>query len=252
MTCETILAGSGRSRRRAGEVPPDLVLERAASCPLLAGLAPPARERLLGLASVRSWAKHGMILREGERPRNLYLLVDGLAQLCTMFERSQVTLLMLTPGACFAASALLRGEPMLAAAQALRASLVAEIPATPFLELVRAMDPLAQGLLQDFAIGYRNALREIKTMRLPNKRERLLSWVLTMQREAGAGNAIELPFTKVQLAARLGMQPSTLSRLFARLARHGVEVQGRFLRVRDIGALERLGAEEGLTEPPVP
>ncbi|MEJ1937337.1 cyclic nucleotide-binding domain-containing protein [Nostoc sp. NIES-2111] len=240
-----------RARRRAGLVSPEQLRSRAGQSPLLAGLAPLDRERLLGRSTIRTWPKHSLILREGERPANLYLLLDGLAQLCTVFERNPVTIIVLTPGACFAASALLRDEPMLTSVQALSASLVAEIPATAFLDLVGAMDPLAQGLLQDFAIGYRNALRELKTMRLPNKRERLVSWVLTMHREAGPGSEIELPFTKVQLAARLGMQPSTLSRLFARLAQHGVEVRGRFPLVHDIEALRRFAAAERLADPPV-
>lgn len=220
--------------------------------PLLAGLPPAEQEKLLNIARIRTWPKHSLILREGERPANLYLLLDGLVRLCTAVEMHAVTILVLTPGACFAASALLRDEPMLTAAETLHRSVVAEIPADAFLTLVRAMDPLAQGLLQDFAIGYRNALRELKTMRLPNKRERLVSWLLTMHREARPGDAIELPFPKVQLAERLGMQPSTLSRMFARLAQHGVEVQGRFLRVRDIEALRRFGAQDGLADSPVP
>jgi len=220
--------------------------------PLLAQLPPAELQKLLSRARIRTWPKRSLILREGERPANLYLLLDGLVRLCTAFETQPVTLLVLTPGTCFAASALLRDEPMLTAAEALDHSKVAEIPADDVLRLVRAMDPFAQGLLQELAIGYRNALRELKTMRLPNKQERLVSWVLNMYRQGRARNEIELPFTKVQLAARLGMQPATLSRMFARLAQHGVEVRGRFLRVHDIEALRRFASREGLADPPVP
>jgi len=225
---------------------------RLKQSPLLSGLSAPEQDKLLASAILRVCPARSYIFREGERPLNLYLLLDGLVHLCTVFGASPVTVVTLSPGSCFAASALLRGEPMLTAAQTLRPSLLAEFPAETFLGLVSAMSPLAQGLLQDFAINYRNALRELKSMHLPNKQERLVSWLLTMHREVQPANEIELPFTKVQLAARLGMQPATLSRMFARLSHYGVEVRGRFLRVRDIEALRRYGAREGAADLPVP
>lgn len=241
-----------RERRAVRALTEDQLRLRLQQSPLLGSLSAPEQDRLLASAILRVCPARSYILREGEHPPNLYLLLDGLVHLCTTFGTSPVTVVTLSPGSCFGASALLRGEPMLTSAQTLRPSLLAEFPAETFLGLVSAMDPLAQGLLQDFAISYRNALRELKSMHLPNKQERLVSWLLTMHREVQPANEIELPFTKVQLAARLGMQPATLSRMFARLAHYGVEVRGRFLRVRDIEALRRYGAREGTADLPVP
>lgn len=244
-------ARAGRKRHRLG-ADPGAALALACRSPILAALPQPEREALLRQAHIRSLPAKTMILCEGARPDGLYILLDGLMQLCTIQHRRPVTIVMLPPGSCFAASALLRDEPMLTSAQALRNSVVAVVPAADFLRMTLALEPLAYGLLQDFAISYRNALRELKTMRLPNKLERLVSWILTMHREASPKDEIALPFGKAQLAARLGIEPATLSRMFARLAEHGVDVRGRILRVRDIAALRRVGAEERLTESPVP
>jgi len=224
----------------------------AGRSPILAALGEAERTSLLSLARVRSYPAKSILLEEGQRPHGLYIVLDGLIQLCTAFKHRPVTIVMLPPGSCFAASALLRDEPMLTSAQALQRSLVAEIPAAEFLRRTAALDPFAYGLLQDFAVAYRNALRELKTMRLPNKLERLVSWILTMHREVSPSGEIALPFGKGQLAARLGIEPATLSRMFARLASHGVEVRGRVLRIHDIEALRRFGARDSLADSAVP
>ncbi|MCC7427378.1 MAG: cyclic nucleotide-binding domain-containing protein [Alphaproteobacteria bacterium] len=245
-------AGSGARTRRRAASDPRAALALACRSPILAALPDSERDTLLRLANIRSLPAKTMILCEGARPEGLYIVLDGLMQLCTIRHGRPVTIVMLPPGSCFAASALLRDEPMLTSAQALRNSVVAEIPAAEFLRMTLALEPLAYGMLQDFAISYRNALRELKTMRLPNKLERLISWILTMHREVWPSDEIALPFGKAQLAARLGIEPATLSRMFARLGEHGVEVRGRILKVRDIAALRRFGAQERLTEAPVP
>jgi CRP/FNR family transcriptional activator FtrB len=217
-----------------------------------AALPAERRAALLGAATLRRWPAKAPIMLEGEHPGRMCVVVEGLVQLCTMYEDRESTVVVLTPGTAFAVSAILRGEPMIASARTLRPSTVVDIPAAEVRAQLAAADPFAMLLLQDLAISYRNALREIKTMRLPNKTERLVSWILTMHRTAGPSGEIQLPFGKQVLAARLGIEPATLSRMFARLAGHGVEVAGRTVRVRDIEALRRFSAREPLSEPSVP
>jgi CRP/FNR family transcriptional activator FtrB len=222
--------------------------------PFLAALPEARRRALLDAATLRRWPAQATILAEGAPPDRLCLLLEGLVQLCTAFEGREVTVRMLTPGACLGAAALLRGEKLLASARSVRPSVLLEIPAEEVRAQLAGLDPFAALLLRDLAAADGNAIRELKTLRLPNKTERLVSWILTMHRGADAGSSgeIALPFGKRLLAARLGIEPATLSRMFARLAEHGVEVEGRTLRIRDIEALRRFGAREPLTEPAVP
>lgn len=221
--------------------------------PFFAALPATRRRALLRTATLRRWPAKATILAEGEQPERLCVLLEGLVQLCTAFEGREVTMQLLTPGSCLGLVALLRREKLPVTARAVRPSVVLDIPAAAFHAQLARLDPFAALLLQDLAASYGNAIRELKTLRLPNKTERLVSWILTMHRGgATPSGEIALPFGKRLLAARLGIEPATLSRMFARLSEHGVEVKGRTLRIRDIEALRRFGKGERLAEPVVP
>ena len=84
-------------------------------------------------------------------------------------------------------------------------------------------------------------LNEIETLTLKNARHRACRYLLDLAGEsAAAGQVIHLPVAKQLIAARLAMQPETLSRILRELIKEeAVTVSGRDVTIK---SLERLRA----------
>lgn len=77
-------------------------------------------------------------------------------------------------------------------------------------------------------------IAQLKSLRAP---DRAAEFLLSLTKEKTGSAKITLPFDKVLIAARLGMQPESLSRAFMRLRASGVEVKGHDVWINDIAAL---------------
>ncbi|NJL72878.1 MAG: helix-turn-helix domain-containing protein, partial [Candidatus Competibacteraceae bacterium] len=98
----------------------------------------------------------------------------------------------------------------------------------------------ARALAVELALGYRAIVKELKNQKLRSSLERLASWIVQRDVEAGCTGRFELPFEKRVLASRLGMAPEVLSRTFGALAAYGVEIAGRIVTIGDRDALMKL------------
>jgi CRP/FNR family transcriptional activator FtrB len=90
--------------------------------------------------------------------------------------------------------------------------------------------------------------RELKSQKLRTSVERLANWIIREETITGQDGQFDIPFDKRTLASRLGMTPENLSRNFATLTRHGVEVHGRTIRITDMPALVRLAVPDPLID----
>jgi CRP/FNR family transcriptional regulator, dissimilatory nitrate respiration regulator len=70
--------------------------------------------------------------------------------------------------------------------------------------------------------------------------QRVALFLLRLGRCQQGPCVVELPLDKTFIAARLGMQPETLSRAFAKLRQHGVEVSGDQVSIGEVARLHAL------------
>ena len=87
------------------------------------------------------------------------------------------------------------------------------------------------------ATRYRDLLHEIIKLKTQSPAQRLGAFFLSLAEEAEDGDAVQLPYDKNLIAARVGMKPESLSRALVRLREIGVESEKRELIVNDINAL---------------
>jgi CRP-like cAMP-binding protein len=74
---------------------------------------------------------------------------------------------------------------------------------------------------------------------LRSSTERLAEFLLNLARGGAESAIVHLHYDKGLIAARLGMQPETLSRALAKLRPLGVESKGSRVTIRDVQALHR-------------
>lgn len=227
-------------------------LIKLAEIPLFAELSAAGRNMLLSDATFARVPSGEMILKAGELPDALIVLLDGLVELMDAVETFEATILLLKPVTCFITAAVLRDEPLLTSARAAQPCTIVRVPARSVRDLVAQDAGFARAIAADLSLNYRNAIRELKNMRMRTAFQRLVAWILAMRELSSTPSEVRLPYNKALLAARLGMSPETLSRDLARLGGHGVAVQGRVLKISDAMRLRQLIHRDDLCDPPVP
>lgn len=220
--------------------------------PLFAKLSPAAIETLLRSASLDEVPARALLMRVGEIPDTLCVLLDGLVQLLTPDDGDEATIMVLQPVTCFITAAVMRNEMLLMSARTVRPSRILRIEAQSVRDLFESDRSFARAITEDLCQNYRNAVRELKNMRMRTGFQRLIAWILAMQAQSETPAEISLPFDKALLAGRLGIAPETLSRDLARLVPMGVTVRGRKLRITRTDKLQQLLSADELCAPSLP
>ncbi|MGE4280220.1 MAG: helix-turn-helix domain-containing protein [Magnetospirillum sp.] len=181
-----------------------------------------------------------MLFRQGDDATHLYVLIDGQVELAVNRPGCPAEVLAhLSAGMAVGADALIPGSRHAATAQCVQAGHVAALRGDALTTYLDRNFDLMLAMIAEMAGSLHGLVKEITELKLQSTTERLASYLCGLA--AGhRGRAIEvkLPFEKRLLAERLGMEPATLSRSFAKLREIGVE-SGRGDRVL-IADLENL------------
>jgi CRP/FNR family transcriptional activator FtrB len=210
----------------------------AADVPLLTSLPAAVRERLLESSHVERFAPRDEIFGDGEAPQHLHIVLSGIVDLAAAYRNNECSALMLAAGDVFMPAAALYSEPYLVSARALTACRILMLDARLVRQEARSCVELARGLARVLAGQWRVALKIILDLKCRSPSQRLAAFLLRLHDAAQQGSAAELPFSKRQLASRIGMQPETLSRTLQTLAANGLYLRGREIIVTNRAAIE--------------
>ncbi len=203
---------------------------------------------LMGAALLQSFPPGVGLIREGELPDFLHVIVEGAVELYATHRDRETTLDVVLPTATFILGAVIRDEVHLKSARTLVPSRVLMIPAEVVRDVFGRDNAFARAVVDELAARYRSLVRALKSQKLRTGVERVANWILQTDARRGATGHVLLPFEKRRLASLLGMTPENLSRSFAALAAHGVESEGRAIVIKDREKLRRLAQENPLIE----
>jgi CRP-like cAMP-binding protein len=185
----------------------------------------------------------GMALfRQGDLADRMYVLADGMVELYVERPGMPTEILArLGSGECVGANALMPGGTHAAGARVVQTARAALISGVKMLALLHDDFDLTLSLIAVMAGSLRGQVKEITELKLQSTSERLASYLVALA-GAGAGRTIvRLPFEKRLLADRLGMEPATLSRAFAKLRDVGVETgRGDRVEIADLSILREM------------
>lgn len=209
-----------------------------AELPLLGSLPRPVRERLLESSRTERLAARTEVFTKGETPKYLHIVLSGIIDLSCSYKSGECTALMMAAGDIFMPAAALYAEPYLISAHALTVSRILMIDAEVVRREARNCSELALGLARVMAGQWRVALKIILDLKCRSPSQRLAAFLLRLHDSAQPGPPAEIPFSKRQLASRIGMQPETLSRTLQTLAANGLYLRGRQIIITNRGAAE--------------
>lgn len=205
--------------------------------PLFRGTSAKNFDLLMEGALLDEVAKEAIIIREGQMPEYLHLVVDGMVELFANFESKETTLDIVRPFSTFILAAVVRDEIYLKSARALVSSCVLKIPAAAVRDVFGRDAAFARAIVSELAVRYRIIVRALKNEKLRTTTERLANWIRDTERLQGNRSYIDLEYDKQTLASYLGMTPANLSRDLAFLSGHGIRNHGRKIMIDDQRAL---------------
>lgn len=230
------MADSGGGNSVYGAVTPQA--RAPADVPLLSGLPPHVRELLLDGSRVEKFAPRGEIFSGGGVADRLHIVLAGLVDLACLYKSHECTAMMMAAGDVFMPAAALYAESYLVSARALTATRILTIDAEVVRREAKSCTELALGLTRVMAGQWRVALKIILDLKCRSPSQRLAAFLLRLHDAAQPGAPAEVPFSKRQLASRIGMQPETLSRTLQTLAANGLYLRGRQIIVTNRAAAD--------------
>ena len=194
------------------------VLKKISGVEFFDGLA---RDHLQTLASIcipKQIAKREVLFLEGQSGSAIYLLVEGSIQIYKLSsEGREVVIKLAKPGEVFAEVVLFETDTYPVSASALTDCLVLLLPRTQL-----------ECLLED--PGFRRSFIAMLMRKQRYLTERLLSFSTAeveqrffrfLEEQYGRAPMYEIPISKKDIAAAVGANPETLSRLIQRLTKEG-------------------------------
>lgn len=228
---------------------PDLDLIR--ELPLFRGMTAAHFDALVSAALLQKFPQHVVLIREGELPDFLHVIVEGAVELYATHCDRETTIEVIVPTTTFILAAVIRDEVYLKSARTLMQSRVLMIPAGAVRDIFSRDSAFARAVVGELATRYRAIVRALKNQKLRTGVERLANWILRADARNGSTGRVLLPFEKRLLAALLGMTPENLSRSFTTLASHGVVSEGRrAVVITDRESLQRFAQENSLIDDP--
>jgi CRP-like cAMP-binding protein len=215
------------------------VLRRAS---LFEGLDDGHLEELVSRSRRRSYDARQTLFLEGDKAHGLFVVVSGRVKVFkTSPKGREQTLMIMGPGEPVGEVAVLSGESYPASAETLEPTDALYVPRQAFLDMVSREPEVAMRLLSALSARLRSFATLIEDLSLREVGGRLAAYLLSLAKEGGVDEEVELDVSRTELSAAVGTVPETLSRAFQQLSRAGaVETQGRKVHIKDRRVLERM------------
>lgn len=208
--------------------------------PLFQGLTDRQLERLLDQALVRRWPRGSVLFVQGDPADRMFVVLEGWIRLVrTTREGQEVTIHIFGRGESLAEAAVFQMGSYPVTGLVVEETRLLTIPAESLFACLRAHTELCFNMMASLARRLHGFVQQIEQLSTRSTAERLALFLCRLCVAEAGSCTIRLPLDKTLIAARLGMQPETLSRSLAKLREVGVESRGAVVVVHDIAALRR-------------
>jgi CRP/FNR family transcriptional regulator, transcriptional activator FtrB len=221
------------------------------SLPLFRDMNPANFSTLTQAAFLQRFPPHVVLVREGETPDFLHVVGDGLVELFATHGKHEVGLALLRPTSTFGLAAVMKDAVYLNSVRTLEPSQILMIPVGAARTVFSLDTAFARGVAEELSNSHRDAVKELKNQKLRPSFERLANWLIREATMEGDKGKLTLRIDKRTLAAHVGTTPENLSRNFAMLADHGIEVRGRTITIKSMKALTNFANPSPLIDDPL-
>ncbi|MBL6957390.1 MAG: cyclic nucleotide-binding domain-containing protein [Rhodospirillales bacterium] len=220
-------------------------LEIVRRSPLFENIPNNALRHLLSDSYIIEETRGKLLFLRSEPAEKFYLLLDGWVKVFRdNAEGEQTVIAIMKPGETVAEAAIFLGQDYPASCEVVDSARLLEIPAAPFLTLLRKDGDLAIKMLANLSQRLRHLVLHIEQLQANSTQQRLGQFLLGLCDAKEGSATIKLPYDKSLVAARLGMKPESLSRALAKLRSLDVMTNGNIIELGDIAGLQEFCRSE--------
>lgn len=183
----------------------------------LAGLDDAQRQQLLANAGHNTLSTNEHLFQQGDQASHFYVVLKGRIKLYRLSAEGDERIMgMASHEQSFAEGILFMDEPRYPVnALALEPTTVIGLERQHFRAILTESPSTCMAVMSRLTRRIQGLLNEVESLALQNGRERLIHFLLGLVDDDSHGQtSIRLPVRKSEIAARLSIQPETLSRLF--------------------------------------
>jgi CRP-like cAMP-binding protein len=158
---------------------------------------------------------------------------------------NEAVLAVFTKGQSFAEAAAFVGGRFPASGEAVTDGRLLQIQSGYLLQLIRTNPDIGIAMLASTSMHLHMLVQQIEQLKSHTGAQRVAEFLSSLCSEKIGRSTISLPYDKALIAGRLGMQPESLSRAFAKLKQVGVHIESNTAFVDDVGRVRNF-AEESL------
>lgn len=222
---------------------PDKAIVRAA--PIFSGLPQPAFEELLIGATVKSVSRGEILFVQGDPVNYFFVMLEGWVKVYRMTPSGgEVVVAIFTRGQSFAEAAAFVGGRFPASGEAVTEGRLLCVQSGNLLRLIRENADIGLAMLASTSMHLHMLVQQIEQLKAHSGAQRVAEFLSSLCMVQDGACRLGLPYDKTLIAGRLGMQPESLSRAFARLKQIGVHIEQNIAIIDDVGQLRHY-AEKG-------
>jgi CRP-like cAMP-binding protein len=205
-------------------------------------------DAIADLGRRRTYAPGDVLFVEGDGSRSVYACIEGRVRIFLTTPSGRELLVgVKAPGDAFGELSALDGRRRSACAAAIDRTVVAELPAARFMDLLLRTPHLSLSVCRSLSAELRRANDRLVTQNSHSARVRtgrmLVELASLMMRHGGESDRYELPLTQSDLAGWIGATRESTARALAQFRRVGLVQTGR----GQIGVLDVLGLNEAVS-----
>ncbi len=199
----------------------------------------------LAFALAQRYDRGTVLFLRGQQANHFYIVLDGWVKLFRdSVEGHESVIGVFARGESFAEAAVANMKVYPVSAMAVTEARLLTIPGDKFMQMVREHPALAINFTASVAAHLHGLVRQVEALSGKSTTQRLAAFLVSLSDAREGPTTVALPLDKSLIAARLGMQPETLSRSLAKLRRVGVDAATSEVRIADVRLLRDVG--EGL------
>ncbi|HHK74035.1 MAG TPA: Crp/Fnr family transcriptional regulator [Rhizobiales bacterium] len=208
--------------------------------PLFVGLEEERIREIIGTAQPCEFPRGKIIFQQGDPADWFYVILQGWVKVFRVSEEGNEAVLgVFSRGDTVADAAMFIGKRYPASAQIVAEAILLRIDGVRLRQSIHDDPEIAFSLLASMSHHMKNLTDQVAQMKLYHGPERVALFLLRLCPLPEGPAVISLPYEKSLVAARLGMQPESLSRALSKLRDIGVTVNQGHVVVNDVAKLAK-------------
>ncbi len=218
----------------------DVTAAALSKIPIFNGLEPDVLDKIASHAHQNTYKKGKILFIHGDIAEHYYIVKSGHVKLFReTLDGTQTVIDVLSENDIFGHSLLFEDNRYPSSAEIAQTGVIISLPLSDLREEMYKNNDIAVNLLRAITLQLNHKDRELEHRFTQSATQRIGCFLLRQALKDKTGRpVITLPYDKMLLAARLGMQPETFSRALSRLKKKtGMKIEGACIH---LDTLDRL------------